>query len=29
MKIVVADPIYLLDEYRARLNALGDLEIYE
>ncbi len=29
MKIVVADPVYLPDEYRARLNALGDLEVYD
>jgi hypothetical protein len=29
MKIVVADPVYLPDEYRARLNALGDLEVHD
>jgi phosphoglycerate dehydrogenase-like enzyme len=29
MKIVVADPIYLPEEYRRRLEALGDLEVYD
>ncbi len=29
MKIVIADPIFLTDEYRKRLEALGDLEIYD
>lgn len=28
MKIVIADPIYLTEEYRKRLEALGELEIY-
>lgn len=29
MKIVVADPIFLTEEYRKRLDALGELEIYD
>jgi len=29
MKIVVADPIFLPGEYRNRLEALGDLEVYD
>ncbi len=29
MKIVVADPIFLTEEYRKRLEALGELEIYD
>ena len=29
MKIVVADPIFLPEEYRARLKALGELEVYD
>lgn len=28
MNIVVADPIYLSEEYRQRLEALGDLVVY-
>jgi len=28
MKVVVADPIYLSDEYKHRLEALGDLDVY-
>jgi len=28
MKIVVADPIFLTEEYKKRLEALGELEIY-
>lgn len=28
MKIVVADPIFLPEEYGARLSALGDLDVY-
>ena len=28
MKIVIADPIFLTEEYRERLGALGKLEIY-
>jgi phosphoglycerate dehydrogenase-like enzyme len=28
MKIVVADSVYLPDEYRARLKAVGELEVY-
>lgn len=29
MKIVIADPIFLTDEYRKRLEALGNLSIYD
>ncbi len=29
MKIVIADPIFLTEEYRKRLEALGELEIYD
>lgn len=29
MKIVVSEPIYLTDEYRRRLEALGDLRAYD
>ncbi|MCC4769990.1 glycerate dehydrogenase [Methanosarcina sp. DH2] len=29
MKIVVADPIFLTEEYKKRLEALGELEIYK
>ena len=29
MKIVVADPIFLPEEYRKQLESLGDLEVYE
>ena len=29
MKIVVADPIFLTEEYIKRLEALGELEIYD
>ncbi len=29
MKIVVADPIFLPEEYKTRLEALGELEIYD
>ena len=29
MKIVVADPIFLPDDYRSRLRALGELEVYD
>jgi D-3-phosphoglycerate dehydrogenase len=29
MKIVVADPIFLPEEYRVRLEAIGELEVYD
>ena len=29
MKIVVADPIFLTEEYKARLEALGELEVHD
>ena len=29
MRIVVADPIFLPEEYSARLSALGDLDVYD
>jgi D-3-phosphoglycerate dehydrogenase len=29
MKIVIADPIFLTEEYKKRLEALGELEIYK
>ena len=29
IKIVVADPIFLPEEYRKQLEALGDLEVYD
>jgi len=29
MKIVVADPIFLPEEYRKRLTALGDVDVYD
>jgi D-3-phosphoglycerate dehydrogenase len=29
MKIVVSEPIYLIDEYRGRLKAMGELEAYD
>jgi len=29
MKIVVADPIFLTEEYKKRLEALGELEIHK
>ena len=29
MKIVIADPIFLTEEYKARLEALGVLEVYD
>src|SRR5674476_1667169 len=29
MKIVIADPIFLTEEYIKRLKALGELEIYD
>lgn len=29
MKIVIAEPIFLTDEYRKLLEALGYLQIYE
>jgi phosphoglycerate dehydrogenase-like enzyme len=29
MKIVIADPIYLTDEYRKRLEALGNLDVHD
>lgn len=29
MKIVVADPIYLPDEYRKKLEAIGELFIFD
>lgn len=29
MKIVVADPIFLPDEYKGRLESLGELEVYD
>ena len=29
MKIVIADPIFLPEEYKSRLEALGELEVYD
>jgi phosphoglycerate dehydrogenase-like enzyme len=29
MKIVVADPIFLPEEFRVRLEAMGQLEVYD
>lgn len=29
MKIVISDPVYLPEEYRKRLEALGDLEVFD
>ncbi len=29
MRIVIADPIFLTDEYRAQLQRLGEVEVYE
>ena len=29
MKIVISEPIYLNDEYRGRLKAMGDLKDYD